>query len=64
MEESSYTVFKVCYLIMVLKVKPLYSNDDNNCVSLFSNSIFKFKKRKNKEIKGKHLPSVFIYCLY
>lgn len=25
---------------------------------------FKFKKRKNKEIKGKHLPSVFIYCLY
>lgn len=40
MEESSYTVFKVCYLKMVLKVKPLYSNDDNNCVSLFSNSIF------------------------
>lgn len=25
---------------------------------------FKFKKRKNKETKGKHLPSVFIYCLY
>lgn len=25
---------------------------------------FKLKKRKNKEIKGKHLPSVFIYCLY